>query len=210
MSDRPSSSTPVQQGPDGPYMQIPGYDLRLTTWKESDVDDAVELFNHPDVGKWACLRPFPYNPSHYDFIQSLLPQHQSLALSFLDPTPPPLSVLEGCPMYPLSALRDETGRVVGSCNIGPSQKETGSWEIAYDLHPSLQGRGIARAMVGVVLGFARWMGVRRVVAFCETTNIPSASLLKKLGFIYIGDRTQQYPEDKGGDIRVIHGYELVL
>ncbi|OCF72387.1 hypothetical protein I204_06766 [Kwoniella mangroviensis CBS 8886] len=201
-----TSPSPVQQGPDGPYMQLQGNDLRLTLWKDTDVNDAVELFNHPDVGKWACLRPYPYGPKDYQFIASILPLHRDLASSFLNVTPPPLGNLESCPMFPLSALRDDQGRVVGSANVGPSQKEVGAWEIAYDLHPSLQGKGIGRIMVQTLIEFTGWLGVKMVVAFCETSNIPSSSLLKKLGFTYVGEKLQQYPEDKGGDVRVIHGF----
>ncbi|WWC90282.1 uncharacterized protein L201_005215 [Kwoniella dendrophila CBS 6074] len=205
--------SPVQQGPEGPFLQLRNFDYRLTTWKEEDVDDAVELFDHPNVGKWACLRPFPYTPSHFDFISALIPQHLSIAQSFLSDNPPRLILeeLAKCPMYPLSALRQsKTGKVVGSCNIGPSQKEIGSWEIAYDLHPDLQGKGIAKEMVKTLLEFSKWIGIEKVVAFCEPFNIPSSNLLKKLGFTYIGEKTLKYPEEKGGDERVIHGYSISL
>ncbi|WRT63150.1 uncharacterized protein IL334_000053 [Kwoniella shivajii] len=210
MTELSTRSSPVQRGPDGPYIQIPGQDLRLTNWKESDMEAAVELNNHPDIGKWACFRPYPYKPEDYDYRLNLISAHNSSAELFLSDTAPPLSALEKESELPLSAVRNSAGRLVGSCSIGPSQKEQGSWELAYDLHPSLQGKGAGKAMVAALLDLAKWLRIKRVVAFCEPVNLASAGLLKKSGFTYVGEKLQKFPEEKGGMEKVIHGYEKIL
>ncbi|WVR03044.1 hypothetical protein IAU60_000033 [Kwoniella sp. DSM 27419] len=202
------SPSPVKLDQSGPYLPLAGQtEYRLTPWREDDVDYAVALFNHPAIGKYSCLRPYPYLPKNYDFYLPYLTQlndfGETLATSR---TPPPPSELTKCPVSPLSALREVSiGRVVGQISFFPSPRTDG-WELAYDVHPDLQGRGLARAMIGAISDLMRYVGIKRVIAFCETTNAPSAGLLRKAGFTQFMTKMQAWPEEKGGGERETIGF----
>ncbi|OCF34559.1 hypothetical protein I316_03600 [Kwoniella heveanensis BCC8398] len=217
MVDR-SPTSPVKSSGDEPYLPLANNtDFRLTTIKESDLEDTIALFNHPDVGKWACMRPYPYQAAHFDFFRPHLSTLEFTAQSLAsathdDKNPPfPLSALTSVPVFPLSALRHtSTGKLVGVVNVGPSMREEGALEIAYDVRPDYQGRGLAKGMVEAVLRLLAWLGVERVVAFCEVTNIPSSRLLTKAGFTQFTEKLQAWPAEKGGGERLTIGFERKL
>ncbi|WVF66776.1 hypothetical protein IAT40_001518 [Kwoniella sp. CBS 6097] len=215
-----AQTSPVRLSDDGPYIPLANNaEFRLTTMRESDLKDTVELFNNPDVGKWACVRPYPYEPSHFNFFLPHLSGLESLARSLAmsspsdgsSPTAPALSPLTSLPVFPLSALRHtKNGVLVGVVNVGPSPREEGALEIAYDVRPDYQGRGLAKGMVEAVLELLSWLGAERIVAFCESTNIPSSRLLVKTGFTQFTEKLQAWPEEKGGGERLTIGFERKL
>ncbi|WWC57523.1 uncharacterized protein I303_100055 [Kwoniella dejecticola CBS 10117] len=211
MTDSSTRSSPIRNGPDGPYLPVPGHDLRLTLWREADVDDAVSLFNHPVIGRWSIARPYPYTEAHFGFIASSIPQITQLAQTMgrEEDAPPVLAKLAEVPLFPLSALRDTNGRVVGFCSIAKSQKEEGSWEIAYDVHPELQGKGVGTAMLRTMLGCATWLGMERVIAFVDPDNIPSAALLRKVGFTSVQQRILE-GQGHGDHLTLFNVFELML
>ncbi|WWC67372.1 uncharacterized protein I206_101280 [Kwoniella pini CBS 10737] len=200
----------IQDGPNGPYIQLPNHNLKLTLWQETDVNDAVALFNHPDIGRWSITRPYPYTTQDYKYISSAIPSLEKLALSLINESSPDLKSISTAPIFPLSALRNNKGKVVGFCSIGYSQKEKGSWEIAYDLHPDLQRKGIATVMVKSILDFVKGLGVERVIAFVESTNIPSASLLRRCNFTFVEHKSQNWAEENGCGSRLLNWYEIIL
>ncbi|WVQ94389.1 hypothetical protein IAU59_001468 [Kwoniella sp. CBS 9459] len=208
-------TSPVKWSEKGPYIPLANNpDFRLTTMRENDLEDIIAIFNHPDVGKWACMRPYPYEATHFDFFLPHLSQLESVAKSLASALPnhlPPLSAVTALPVFPLTALRHTaTGRLVGVVNVGPSMREEGALEIAYDVRPGYQGRGLAKGMVEAVISVLSWLGAKRVVAFCEAVNIPSAGLLAKTGFVKYTEKMHTWPAEKGGGDRLLYGFERKL
>ncbi|WWC90283.1 uncharacterized protein L201_005216 [Kwoniella dendrophila CBS 6074] len=208
--------SPVQSGLDGPYLLLSNSDYRLTLWKDDDVQEAIDLWNHPEVGRWACFRSYPYTTQAYKWISNIIPSQLNSAETFLSNNPEEvLENLKKCDLFPLSALRDKnTGKVIGFCNIGykapEDDKPQGTWEIAYDIHPNLQGKGIGRKLIIALLDFARYAGIKEIIAYVEVLNIPSTTFLQKLGFVYFEEKTQKWPDNKGGGERIIRGYAKTL
>lgn len=69
-------------------------------------------------------------------------------------------------------------------------------ELGYAVAPARQGRGIATAVVGVLLARARAAGVRTVSAHTLGTQNPSTTVLRKHGFI----RTRDIHDPAGGTL----------
>lgn len=86
------------------------------------------------------------------------------------------------------------GEHVGSCGYKGPPDEWGVVEIAYSVHPEMQGRGYAteaaRALVGYALGNA---AARVVRAHTLPDNTASARVLTKCGFTCVGEVVD--PED---------------
>jgi ribosomal-protein-alanine N-acetyltransferase len=83
------------------------------------------------------------------------------------------------------ALREtSTGRLVGTVGLNSISQATRSAELVYDLHPSHWGRGLASACGNAMIHWARTsLGCRRIWAAVLDTNLRSARVLEKLGFV---------------------------
>jgi ribosomal-protein-alanine N-acetyltransferase len=83
------------------------------------------------------------------------------------------------------------------------------WEIGHEIHitnvavhPSFRRRGVARALLGSVLGDARRTGVELVFLEVRPTNVEALSLYEGFGFRVIG-RRKGYYFDTGEDALVM-------
>ncbi|TYJ55153.1 hypothetical protein B9479_004191 [Cryptococcus floricola] len=204
---------PIQLDPTSGIAYIPlkgagAEGFRLTSAGEGDLDDLVDLYNWPELGKWACRRPYPYTKAHTDFYN--FPANASILTSILSTISLPSTnddAHKARASFVLNALREEaTGKVVGMVFIGPSDRTLpgsgGFWEVGYDLSPEYWGRGLGRRMVQGALGYAKWAGVTQVCAFHQPENTASAALLAKIGFTKHAERLVEWPEEKGGGSRV--------
>ncbi|WVQ82836.1 hypothetical protein IAT38_004969 [Cryptococcus sp. DSM 104549] len=208
----PTNPSPVVIDSDEAYIPLTGNPhLRLTPWRESDLDDAMILFNSPEVGKWARSRPYPFTPADAQTtIFSLLPATYSYltTLRALYPSPPPFPTER---IFPFGALRDmQTGHLVGRALVAQSKQIEGAWEVAYDLLPAYWGKGVGTGMLRAMLTYAKWLGVNRMIAHCEAPNLASGAILRKSGFIKIEEMEVDWPEDKGGGKRQAHRYQMFL
>ncbi|KAK8844818.1 hypothetical protein IAR55_006668 [Kwoniella newhampshirensis] len=214
---------PVQVDDDGKaYIPLPGLpDFRLTPWKADDADDILRLFNYPEIGKWSCRRPYPYAESDLSFMYAPLADRDALLNLLVSalPDPLPLETFDGTRFFLFGALRQvSTGRVVGDMHVGPSdrtesQSEEGgvqNWEMAYNVVPDQAGKGLGSTMINVTLDYLRWLGVNKVVAFCETVNLASGGVLRKTGFTQVKVVDIAWPEEKGGGTKPCFMYEQVL
>ena len=59
--------------------------------------------------------------------------------------------------------------------------ETEGGHIGYSVRPSERGKGYATRMLGMVLGEARRLGLKRVLITCDRRNIASARVIQKNG-----------------------------
>ncbi|WVW81196.1 hypothetical protein I302_103187 [Kwoniella bestiolae CBS 10118] len=206
-------SCPVKKSDKGePYIPLilpshPDDDIRLTPWKEDDLDDIIELFNLPNVEKWGRSRPSPFTQSH---AAELIPEIQShlpflLSLVSSHPNPPDLSTYpkQRVRLSPLGALRDTHGKIIGTLGFKtPSEPGSGGeWEVTYNLHDGYAGRGIGGAMVRVAVQWGRWLRIRRLIAHTEADNFASNRVLSKNGFFIRSERAVEWPEHRGGGRR---------
>ncbi|WWD22627.1 hypothetical protein CI109_107120 [Kwoniella shandongensis] len=209
-----SQSCPVLLDEEGePYIPLKGVpDFRLTPWRESDIDDLINISNKPEVEKWAVFRDIPYTHSsaQRDIITHL-PLHRTYLQSLISALPTPLPpVLPTGRKFPLGAVRQtSTGRLVGSISLGESVHQPGNWEVSYQLDPDYHGKGIGKGMIKAAVGFATWVGVKRVLAFCEKANQASAGALRSAGFKQFMEVDIPLPEHMGGRVRPVLFFEHV-
>ncbi|ODO01752.1 hypothetical protein I350_06581 [Cryptococcus amylolentus CBS 6273] len=218
---------PIQLGPTSTsstsiaYIPLKGAEgFRLTPAGEGDLDDLVDLYNRPELGKWACRRPYPYIKAHTNFLN--IPANAPILTSILRTLSLPSTstnddddARKARASFIFNALREEsTGKVVGMVFIGPSdQSGSGSgglWEVGYDLSPEYWGRGLGRRMVQGALEYAKWAGVTQVCAFHQPENTASAALLSKIGFTKHSERLVEWPEEKGGGKRLCYECRIDL
>lgn len=85
-----------------------------------------------------------------------------------------------------AVLRDEA-RIVGwgGLNRDPAEPHWGV-EVAYFLHSSYWGRGLATELVRASLELAAKLGLPEVVGFTRPANLASRAVLRKTGFRYVG------------------------
>jgi ribosomal-protein-alanine N-acetyltransferase len=84
------------------------------------------------------------------------------------------------------ALRS-TGELVGTAGFHTVQPQNRSAEIAYDLAPSMWGKGIATSVCQQLVAWAHAsIGLLRVQATVLESNVPSIAVLERCGFLQEG------------------------
>jgi RimJ/RimL family protein N-acetyltransferase len=88
--------------------------------------------------------------------------------------------------YYLAALRLADGGIAG--DVGLDLREDGEAGIGWFLLPGFQGQGIATEAAGLLIRFAfERLGLRAVVASCDSANRASARVLQKLGMTKVAE-----------------------
>ncbi|WWC90280.1 uncharacterized protein L201_005213 [Kwoniella dendrophila CBS 6074] len=214
---------PIKVPDDGqPYIPLPNHpELRLTTWKENDIDGIIELFNLPNIGKWGHGRPYPFTREDAlkDFPNIELHQKYLKILIKDLPNSSPNKLIDypSSKLGPLSALKvkenkNGSEKLIGTLNLKQSTRSTNGkdWELSYYVHDNYTKQGIATDMVQKGLEFLRWLGVEKIIAFSETTNQASISVLKKSGFKIVKEGLVDWPEHRGGGTRSHYRWEQDL
>lgn len=151
--------------PSTPAIEFPGLALR-----------PIELSDVPD---WYAYLALPHVLEHTSW-------NLASADDLLDPV---ARYNSDDPSSPIRfALQENTsGRLVGTIGFQAISPAHRTAEIAYDLHPSLWGRGIASACVRATLGWG-WSEGRyvRIQAVVLDTNAPSMRVLERTGFALEG------------------------
>jgi RimJ/RimL family protein N-acetyltransferase len=102
----------------------------------------------------------------------------------------------------------ETQELIGHAGYhGPpgvnSTNDRQAVEVGYTVFPAYRRRGYATEAVEALAAFARGRGVRKLLASVAPTNDPSLAIVRKLGFVQIGEH---WDEHDGLELE----FELVL
>jgi RimJ/RimL family protein N-acetyltransferase len=101
-------------------------------------------------------------------------------------------------------LHADTRQAIGYLNFHGGPDESGMVEVGYTLLPAARGRGYALEAVRAAFDWAtRVHGVRRFRASVAPNNERSLNLIRKLGFVKIGE--QMDPED---GLEYVHELEV--
>lgn len=87
------------------------------------------------------------------------------------------------PHFFINLREDGAARVIGGIGLARSGAEV---ELGYWIAPAYRGRGYAAEAVRAVLGHARILGHRRIVAAHFAENAASARVLEQAGFVATG------------------------
>jgi RimJ/RimL family protein N-acetyltransferase len=81
----------------------------------------------------------------------------------------------------------ETGRFLGACGIRPHDWEIRSFEIGYWLRVGATGQGYMTEAVQLVVEYLMdTLQAQRITIRCDENNQASASVARRLGFVYEG------------------------
>ncbi len=90
---------------------------------------------------------------------------------------------------PLTIVHSETNEFVGACGFfkTPQQHE---WETWLLLRSKFWGAGIGAEVTSALIAAAfSSLGAQRVIGIVDPTNHASLSMIKRLGFAFVGDYT---------------------
>jgi ribosomal-protein-alanine N-acetyltransferase len=149
-----------------PYIQIDD-ELLLRDIRLSDAPEYYHYINHPMVKKYipdSCI-PNSAIEAQKDlgFFRSLHEKRKSV-------------------FWAIS--QKNSGKMIGACGFEKWNRFHKRLEIAYDINPEYWRQHVATRSISAIIDYGfKEMKVERVEAFLEPSNIPSAGLLHKLGFI---------------------------
>jgi RimJ/RimL family protein N-acetyltransferase len=104
------------------------------------------------------------------------------------------------------ATRDRPGELIGDCAFRPRKDEPAVADIGFTLAPAAQGHGYATEAVGALLRYLfETRRKHRVVADCDTRNVPSAALLERLGFRREGELRESYRDGSAWASEYLYG-----
>lgn len=130
-------------------------------------------------------------PAWYAYLsQPAVYRHTSWNLRSVDELAPYVAGVEqttASSRLRLAIALGATGELVGTAGFHSVSPESRSAEIAYDLAPSMWGKGIASAMCALLTGWAHAdAGVVRVQATTLDSNERSARVLERCGYVREG------------------------
>jgi RimJ/RimL family protein N-acetyltransferase len=136
--------------------------LVIRPYTSADLDDVADVLGDPEVFWWV-KEPFTRERARL-----WLEDEMRCVRQF------------GIGRY--AVVSKETGRVIGGAGLVPRELDTGrEVELGYHLHRVEWGRGYATEASAACLGYARKIGLRRVIALIYVDNPRSEAVARRLG-----------------------------
>lgn len=101
------------------------------------------------------------------------------------------------PNFMLMLRTDGAPQLIGSCGLGDCEGET---ELGYWISRHYWGQGFAAEAAKAVVGVAKALGHRKLVASHMIDNPASGRVLRKVGFKPLGMVKQRYSAGRGQDV----------
>ncbi len=84
--------------------------------------------------------------------------------------------------FDLAVVISETNRLIGGCSVAVLESDRVAAGLGYLLNRDFWGKGYATEAASVMVNFAfDVLGMQRVVAACDSENLDSEKVMKKLG-----------------------------
>jgi RimJ/RimL family protein N-acetyltransferase len=147
------------------FRPLEGPRVRLDLLRDDDLDALYAIQSDPEVCRYLL-----YEPRSRERVQEVLERDAGAtrlgeADSFVQP-----------------AIRDASGRLIGTMYFKISSVEDKTAEIGWLLDPRFQGQGYAREAAGLLFGLAFGeLGLHRVYAELDPRNAASVALCLRLG-----------------------------
>lgn len=104
---------------------------------------------------------------------------------------------EHYPNFMLMLRTDGAPKLIGSCGLG---ERDGEAELGYWIAREYWGQGFAAEAAKAVVGVAKALGHRKLVAGHYTDNPASGRVLRKVGFRPLGRVEQRYSAGRGREV----------
>ncbi len=85
-----------------------------------------------------------------------------------------------------SIFLKNTTTPIGTIEIDILENQT-SAEMGWMLHNNFQNKGFGSEAAFAIVDFAKTLGIKTIIAHCDKRNIPSFSLMKKIGMKLVSD-----------------------
>lgn len=82
--------------------------------------------------------------------------------------------------YLTVATLKDTGKVIGTCNFGLTNKED-EWGFGYSIKQEYWGKGYATEIVKSIIKFGQNLGIKDFISDCAIENVASGKVLEKCG-----------------------------
>lgn len=90
------------------------------------------------------------------------------------------TIPEDCIDYAFVIVSKETGKLIGSCGIGPNSSKT-EWDFGYSFLPECWNKGYATETLKALIKFAYGLGARDFCASFASDNAASGRVMEKCG-----------------------------
>ena len=183
---------------DFPVIKTPQLILRALTPK--DVPAVFDIFSRDEVTE------------HYDCYSYL---HESQASEQVRKWMAPYSTLDSASQIEIGlkgfrwaiAVTESPDRLIGTCGIHRVNAHNKTFDIGYELHPDVWGKGIATQAISALVNFCFEKNfpfkVNRITAMTDVISPRSIAVLTKLGFQQEGImRESEYWKDRFNDSRL--------
>jgi len=150
----------------------------------------------------------PARPEHYEWLiaGTTLSGPNGIWLAEPELEPPDILVLLRDAAVDVDAVLGTSSwlvldgkEVVGSCDIKRKPDEKGDVEIGYGIAAYRQGRGVGSRAIALLLNvISKMPQIKGITAETTTTNYASQKVLKRNGFVRVGNRH----DDEDGDLFV--------
>ncbi len=148
--------------------------LLRPSWPE-DATALYEAIADEDIVRNLARAPWPYTRAEASRFAAV--EHSTMFPSFM-----------------LMLRTDGAPQLIGSCGLGDRQ---GSAELGYWISRPYWGHGFAAEAAKAVVGIAKTLGHRKLVAGHFTDNPASGRVLRKVGFRPLGRVEQRYSAGRG-------------
>ena len=149
--------------------------LREFAWEDSA--DVFEISRREDVNKWMETEPMQTISDAEERVRGRINLFK-----------------DGMGFRWAITLKNNPGRVIGSCGYFSVRRGTQTVETGYELHPDHWGNGIItealREMIRYSFSAQALMPVHRIEALVSPANLGSICVMEKLGFIREGVRRE--------------------
>lgn len=143
--------------------------IGFSKWEKNDLELAKLLWGNPEVTRYICVNGIFSAKDIMDRLNTEILNESLYQVQYW-------------PFFELA-----TGDLIGCCGLRPYK--TNEYEIGFHLRPEFWGQGYAVESANVVIEYAfTVLGAEKLFAGHNPNNYKSQNLLKKLGFIYIGDK----------------------
>jgi len=167
--------------------------LTVQLIRQNDFDDIVKMLGNPNVSKFLFFAPAPVEVYEAFFVPIIENTHQAIESGIW-------------PENPTFIIRNSSGNYMGMIGISQVTMLSGNFDVGHQLpeHAWGQGIGTLGCQFATRLAFSQ-LGAHKVCADCYASNIASARVLEKSGYIMEGIQKDYYQLEDKLDDRLLFG-----
>lgn len=97
---------------------------------------------------------------------------------------------------------------IGTVSLYLDEDDKNVGELGWILAPEFHGRGYIPEAAARLVEFGRELGLKRMIAHCDTRNVASRRVMEKLGMSLVSESPREYPNGKGSAREFLYAMEI--